>query len=1149
MNSQLLIAAQRVPILVHRGEELEIIKKAIYQPRASCQVVFLYGSGGMGKSRLAEEVLWRGGNWEMRRQRGPIPAEHPDWDWTRHGNAVVADLIDLTSFPLHARAGLMRAIRDGLIWEGSGISFTNYDAAYANYQRLRHSGGEYSGIQQASQAAEKEFFRDYKENAKNRRLVLVLDTVEKLFLIGSEWLRDKGLIKHEDLLLYTTQWLADQIQNCNLPNTTLLLVGREEDGKPFFDLMRGAIEQAGQDCAWEDIAVKPFDLNNTRVYFEALSRHWQNEAKVKPEFARIAETTQRLAKDLARVETIWHYTGGQPVRLALYTDLIMEGRAIPEPLNDKPDAARARIEATGLEQARLEIEDEFIRLSFAHPKSRRAEILQALVRAPRGLDAEQLHFAINSNREDDPSKWVGKEEQETIKQIQNGIEALRNLALVKIRPDGRLGLQDEVYRIYAEHLSRIERDRQDEQDARLRMYTKLSSWAEYRRRGLEKERAEFQAWDERGLKLDSPIQSRSVSFPPVTEREAKRRVEILEEIQKWELEGIHYSLLLDLSRKINHDYFELGYRWWRAGDEEADAVAQTELWQVLRDKHAVTFIPMNPWPSLEKRDEKVIDALLRVAQQDDVTRWIKRFVLRKQYERAVQFCEAVEKEVQAFEDETTRNSWTHTFARGERECWKGYARILMSQDIPNTLREMEKTAKDLEALAARDQHTLVFPKRNEAGFIGHPGESRLHRVIAILYNFIGYGYATLGLTRKAIIGYGKSIRYMREVEFTSQQAITRNNLSRVLSDRGYARPRRVCLDGLNLRKQEGADVPIGYSYNTLALIDNDHLRPDLAWREAATAVAYFRRVEEPRGLGLALIQLGEALRRLPKLKGGEYFLAEPLDIIYDEAERIMTEAIDLFLNSPARGETVRLIEAWIEMGCLQRDRIVSSEGREQKQRRSRDALYYLGQAVQKAQELGIRRLELDAQVNIGWTHYYLDEIEKAEEAMKQAENILSSIDDCWIREKQALPSADRDDLYIYQQLSKIFGLRGKMAMENFQRRATQIESEQPTLPPAERHKLIHEDKKAQDYLHKAAEGYVLGLGYAQLLSPRSSALSILYDALYDYLKKFNPTEMKDFHKYEHEARERYKTSEIKLVDLGNLDEFLRDCFGIFAEGS
>ena len=63
MNNPLFDATERIPILFSRSREMKEIGRAIYQSRASCRVVFIYGLGGMGKSRLAEEVLLC--NWKL----------------------------------------------------------------------------------------------------------------------------------------------------------------------------------------------------------------------------------------------------------------------------------------------------------------------------------------------------------------------------------------------------------------------------------------------------------------------------------------------------------------------------------------------------------------------------------------------------------------------------------------------------------------------------------------------------------------------------------------------------------------------------------------------------------------------------------------------------------------------------------------------------------------------------------------------------------------------------------------------------------------------------------------------------------------------------------------------------------------------------
>ncbi len=422
-------------------------------------------------------------------------------------------------------------------------------------------------------------------------------------------------------------------------------------------------------------------------------------------------------------------------------------------------------------------------------------------------------------------------------------------------------------------------------------------------------------------------------------------------------------------------------------------------------------------------------------------------------------------------------------------------------------------------------------------------------MIALYYNYSAYGYAGQGYSSKAREAYGKALRYMREVEFPHMEPTTRNNLARVLSDRGHARGRRLCLDALELRKCQGAEVPIAYSYNTLALIDNDHMRPDLAWIEAAIAVAYFRKAEDPRGLGLALLQLSEALRRMAKRKSEAYHLrGDPPEMVLEIAERVINEAVELFTEGAASGELIRRLEAWIEKGCLERDLILFSETGEQKQHHYRDVLYYLEQAANLAHEKENTRLELDARVNMAWAHYHFGKFDQAKASLKEVEEAQTLLPaDCWFKRGEPLPQPERDDLYAYQQLSKMHGLRGQMGLEQFSKRVEEIKKAESDKE--KRRDLIHEDKTAQARLKEAAEAYVLALAYAQLLSPRSSALSVIYDSLYEYLKGFNLTELEDFHRYASAARRHFQTAKVKTADLGNLGEFLLNTFGPLGEGS
>lgn len=1155
MSSPTFLGAQRVPDLVNREKHLRFIHDAIYEQKNSC-VIFIKGQGGMGKSRLAEEILWRSGNWRIREQRGGVPKE---LDWSLDGKAVIGDIIDVSQTLLHARLHLIQAIRDALIWPGNGVDFSNYDAAFNRYQSQRVYMGDFEYLRGLADSAEAQFWRDYQQNAKNSRLVIVLDTAEKLAPIGgTELLLREKLLQEEDLKFYTYQWLLNRIAEGSFVNTVLILVGRGEEGRVFFENVTKTInEHSATSCKLlQSQELEPFSFEETSEYFQKLAAYWQKEAESQPQAESLASMLTAIANDKGRLETLWIYTGGQPVRLALYTDLILEDWMIPEQLQQKPEEAR-RLHSipNALEQAQKEIEAGFIRLLFGRPNLR-AEILKALVRAPRGLTSQQLLYCLYSDGEA-LGKWLERLKQDINliqkqKEIDDEIKALKRLAIVKIRGGERIGLQDEVYRIYKNALQNDPQEREAEKQARQSLYERLEKWAQGQLQALLDELSNLQTEDERHLRIERPSQALEVHFRALPPREQEERTRLRNDIRHWELEELHYALLRDFTHNFNHELFELGDEKWTASDEDAEATIQAELWQLLTDPaYALEeFGEVREWDALQEREEKPLTAFRRIALQNDVVNWIKRFGLRKDYERAISFADQVERKIQKWISDYKDDpnflpaSWNHTLARHERTLWRSYACILKGENIENVLATMQIAVQELEQLLDHKEDELVFAERAEQGFQGHPAESKLQRLIAIYHNYVGYGFVNQGNTTKGIWHYGKSLRALREANSKNREATVRNNLARVLSDRGYARGRRLCLDALALRKAQGVEVPIAYSYNTLALIDNDHNRPDLAWVESAIAFAYFRGAEDPRGRGLALLQLAEALRRLSKLAQGRiesfHLRGDSPEVVLATAKDAIDEAIQLFTEGPAAGEKMRRLEAWIEKGCLERDYILFSERDSEKERHYRDALHYLELATRLAKETNNRRLMMDAGVNTAWVHYHFKKFDLARDTLNQVEKDLPA--DCRFQPNSSPPQAERDDIYLYQQLSKMHGLRGRMALEEFNEHADVIKQQE--TDPEKRRRLLEEDETIHEHLKEAARNFVLALAYSQLQSPRASVLSIIYDTLYEYLRKFNLSELNVFYTHVGAAHQEFNIDQVKPANFGDLNEFLKSTFGL-----
>lgn len=1146
ISKTLLLAAERPVRLVNRTTELGILRQAFFQKSDATKLLFVIGKGGLGKSRLIEWALMCAGNPKLRRQYGGMQLSLNECDWTADGNIIVADMIDLTDVRLNTRIHFLREIRNALTREG-GADFTRFDTAYDKFQRARMQEGSFQKIQELEKAAGESFLQDYARLARQfHRIVIALDTVERIAHTGSEWLRERGLIQLEELGFSTQLWLRDQIRDATLPKTTFLFSGRgAAEGGPFFELMKEACDQAAGKCEIVKIDLRAFGFEETQQYFDELARDWQERAardKDSLRVHRMAEEMQTLAQDHERIKVLCLYTGGQPVLLSLYSDLILEGIKIPERLKDSVQDAVMRLgtddphEATPERVAvQYEIQQELVNLLFASTVLR-SDILRALVRAPRGLDAAQIQLALDV-----------EESSVAIQEIQSELDAMRDLSIIKIRPDGRFALQDEIYRIYAEAMAGNGERWSYEYETRRALYKVLEDFAKEQLGRLRQTRRRFLDEDERKLHFDSPVDALGIRFSKPNSREEQERIRTFLWILDWELERIHYALLGDIENGFNDAYFDLAETRWQAQDEEADAVSQAELQLVLINPSSALFFKFQERPVKKPIQEEPLKVFNRAVLQEEACRWIKRFTYRGNYTRAIEFADQLEQEIKTLPP-NDKSSWQHTFAHGERLCWREYARILRGDDVRESVKILEQSLATLNKLNSRSQTDLVFDKgtTQEYGFIGHPAQPRLARVIGVVENNIGYGYTTIGQDLAARDAYRHALQHMRGTGFRAQQATTRNNLARILSEIGLARARRVCQDGLELRKQQGADIPVAYSWNTLALIDNQWHRPELAWIEAATAVSYFRRADTPRGLGLALLQLGEALRRLASPTQSKPPMREHPEDILETAKDTLGQALEIFSELE---ETLRLIEAQIEMGCLQRDLIGLFDERQRSQRENYydEAVSLLSNAAKEARERGFMRRCLDAWVNIAWTHFAINDYERALQAAQEIEDDQTLVPETMRIRPNFLPEVEGQATpYVFYQLGKLYNLRGKIGMERFKARVRQVERElkqNPTISSEVRHQHLAQDKPAQSELRQAADAYVLGVSYAQLYSPRSGALSIAYDSLYSYLKKFNATEMTLFAKYAHAARDRYHIQDIKIVNLGDVDDFISSCFG------
>lgn len=1011
MSERVFSGAIKTNTLVGRQGELERIRAAIPNPGdRSFHCMLVRAEGGKGKTSLLRAVGTSVSAWEL-----PVDS------------VVALPLIDVADPMLHSVVAFLEVVYDHLQQQlpPSLLQiFELFSEHLGDYRRARDGGSAYHVVMQRRTDVINAFERAYATLTATARVVWVLDTMEQLFSMAPEI---EELLKYElgvtptEVGPSTFHWLLQFILR-RPPNTTVLLAGRPQPGQwvmritsslQTLSTLKPADAPAEAELPIEVIDLGNFTYAETLNYIETLRAELGADAA----YAEVAEYLAELLQDEPQVRVLFELTEGNPIELALYIDLLVNGSTYPDALRISPEALAEMSEA---ERRNLTDSVQQALLTYISRQlgTTHSEVLDYLAIMRRGLDVERLVALRGGDHE----------------AARRALEMLSRLSFVKQRGDHvhaagepapeRFYLHDELYKIYQlEFAHADEATNERRREYQRSIFKRLIAYTERERR---------QVIDE----LFSLLQQRDQADPDGRQY-IQTRLSLLRQQQRaLQVELLHYNLYLDPRNAFNTIYIELGEQAFSANDPELNDQLQSEI--------ELFFFGGEERSQLNRLQtglsEHFWDRLRFSVIHERITNATRRLILARKHAWAIRLADLALANHRGllgqFYPDLTRfydideGKLREQYFRSE---WQVYSHFAAFPSSGASTREgidgLRQIASDLETYL-RGGSLSHLPAIAEAMFPS-TYRMRMQNLLAQIYMFIGYGHATLSNFHEARAAYQRA-DFILLVTPPHEQVLhgeLKNNLARVVAELGTVNiALRLADDGIGINKTLGLDYRVALGLNTKALIYRLGHDPAAAYEMADQALAQFRQLNEPRGIGLALLQIGDAAHRRVRPNRDEAARPAPPSEAEAEllrrAEKDLAEAEQIFVTQVP--EMIRLFEVKLAQANLYRvwANVLGQRPGDDYYERAEAAFK---RAVGLAQEHDYQRPLLSALIDQAWFYKQRRRFGEALAVAEQARGVAP--DEYELTEGRPLALDRLPDVAVFRELSKLESLSADIAAD------------------------------------------------------------------------------------------------------------------------